>query len=126
MVQKATKSDAPLAVRFGFSVVAAAASEATTYPLDMTKTRLQIQGEKAAKDKSPKSGFVKMMFNIVRNEGVTKLYFGVSPAIYRHLIYTTFRMTAYQYLRPKMGENATLGEFLTQREMLRLERKLIE
>lgn len=109
MVQKATKSDAPLAVRFGFSVVAAAASEATTYPLDMTKTRLQIQGEKAAKDKSPKSGFVKMMFNIVRNEGVTKLYFGVSPAIYRHLIYTTFRMTAYQYLRPKMGENATLA-----------------
>ena len=54
-----------------------------------------------------------MMFNIVRNEGITKLYFGVSPAIYRHLIYTTFRMTAYQYLRPKMGENATLGKVYT-------------
>ena len=50
------------------------------------------------------------MYNIVKNEGVTKLYFGVSPAIYRHLIYTTFRMTAYQYLRPKIGNNATLGK----------------
>jgi len=109
MVPKA-KSDAPIAVRFGFSVVAAACSEATTYPLDMTKTRLQIQGEKAAKDSGPKTGFVKMMYNIVKNEGVTKLYFGVSPAVYRHLIYTTFRMTAYQYLRPKIGNNATLAE----------------
>ena len=42
MVQKSAKSDAPIAVRFGFSVVAAACSEATTYPLDMTKTRLQV------------------------------------------------------------------------------------
>merc|ERR1719383_570178 len=50
------------------------------------------------------------MYNIVKNEGVTKLYFGVSPAVYRHLIYTTFRMTAYQYLRPKIGNNATLAE----------------
>ena len=111
-----------MSVRFGFSIVAAACSEATTYPLDMTKTRLQvgpidifqkltlyqIQGEKAAKDKTPQSGFVKMMFNIVKKEGITKLYFGVSPAIYRHLIYTTFRMTAYQHLRPKIT-NDSLG-----------------
>jgi len=105
-----------MSVRFGFSIVAAACSEATTYPLDMTKTRLQIQGEKAAKDKTPQSGFVKMMFNIVKKEGITKLYFGVSPAIYRHLIYTTFRMTAYQHLRPKITNDslaykAALGLF---------------
>ena len=40
--------------------------------------------------------------------GLSKLYFGMSPAIYRHMIYTTFRMSAYQYIRPMMGTEAPL------------------
>lgn len=100
--------EGPLLVKFGFSLIAASCSEATTYPLDLTKTRLQIQGEKAAKDGLPRSGFFRMGINIITNEGLTKLYFGMSPAIYRHMIYTTFRMSAYQYVRPKMGDQAPL------------------
>jgi len=100
--------ECPLQIKFGFSLVAASCSEATTYPLDLTKTRLQIQGETAAKDGLPRSGFLKMGFGIIKDEGLSKLYFGMSPAIYRHMIYTTFRMSAYQYIRPMMGTDAPL------------------
>lgn len=63
-----------------------------TFPLDLTKTRLQIQGEAAlarlgdgAAESAPYRGMVRTALGIVQEEGFLKLWQGVTPAIYRHI-----------------------------------------
>ncbi|XP_053950035.1 mitochondrial uncoupling protein 4 isoform X1 [Anastrepha ludens] len=94
------------------SVVAASIAELATYPLDLTKTRLQIQGEAAAVDlKSNKSlnpkyrGMIATAFGIVREEGTMKLWQGVTPALYRHVVYSGVRICSYDFLRRKLGND---------------------
>ena len=45
-----------------------------------------------------------MCSEVIRKEGIFRLYFGMSPAIYRHVVYTGFRMTAYQHFRSKLSQ----------------------
>lgn len=62
-----------------------------TFPLDLTKTRLQIQGEGGSRQhggnvQPPKyRGMLSTALGIVREEGPLKLWQGVTPAIYRHI-----------------------------------------
>lgn len=63
-----------------------------TFPLDLTKTRLQMQGEAAlarlgdsAGESAPYRGMVRTALGIVQEEGFLKLWQGVTPAIYRHV-----------------------------------------
>ncbi|XP_014348588.1 mitochondrial uncoupling protein 4 isoform X2 [Latimeria chalumnae] len=79
---------------------------AMTFPLDLTKTRLQIQGEAAlrrhghvASGSSAYRGMIRTAVGIVREEGILKLWQGVTPAIYRHIVYSGVRMVAYEQLR---------------------------
>lgn len=67
-------------------------SLSATFPLDLTKTRLQIQGEAAlarlgdgATESAPYRGMVRTALGIVQEEGFLKLWQGVTPAIYRHI-----------------------------------------
>uniref|UniRef100_W8B3G7 Mitochondrial uncoupling protein 4 n=1 Tax=Ceratitis capitata TaxID=7213 RepID=W8B3G7_CERCA len=94
------------------SVVAASVAELTTYPLDLTKTRLQIQGEAAASElkagngtKTKYRGMVATAFGIVREEGTMKLWQGVTPALYRHVVYSGVRICSYDFLRRKLGSD---------------------
>jgi len=99
--------NAPFYIKYGFSILAASCSEMVTYPLDLAKTRLQIQGEKNL-NLGKKKGLVGMCSEVIRKEGIFRLYFGMSPAIYRHVVYTGFRMTAYQHFRSKLSQNPGL------------------
>lgn len=63
-----------------------------TFPLDLTKTRLQMQGEAAlaklgdgAMESAPYRGMMRTALGIVQEEGFLKLWQGVTPAIYRHV-----------------------------------------
>lgn len=62
-----------------------------TFPLDLTKTRLQIQGEAALKQRGeaglagPYRGMVRTAVGIVQEEGLLKLWQGATPAVYRHI-----------------------------------------
>ncbi|XP_077527449.1 uncoupling protein 4A [Haemaphysalis longicornis] len=100
--------------KYALSVAAASVAETTTYPLDIVKTRLQVQGEMAAKGQLvDRRGFFKTAAGIVREEGLLKLWKGLPPAIYRHLIYSGCRMNFYEgmrdrYLKPKDGTRAPL------------------
>jgi solute carrier family 25 (mitochondrial uncoupling protein), member 27 len=50
---------------------------------------------------------------IVREEGVLKLFQGLSPALYRHLVYSGVRIGTYDYLRKKFRNNSetlTIGK----------------
>ena len=59
------------------SVGAASIAETVTYPLDLTKTRLQLQGEVAAGEKVVKyRGMIQTAFGIVKEEvSYYKTYF---------------------------------------------------
>lgn len=65
---------------------------AVTFPLDLTKTRLQVQGEAAvhrdgaaAGRTVPYRGMLRTAAGIVQEEGFRKLWQGATPAVYRHI-----------------------------------------
>ncbi|KAH8387468.1 hypothetical protein KR093_007277, partial [Drosophila rubida] len=99
------------------SVVAASIAEMVTYPLDLTKTRLQIQGEAAsvaaaaaaggAKANMQYRGMVATAFGIVREEGPLKLWQGVTPALCRHVVYSGVRICSYDLMRKEFTHNGT-------------------
>merc|ERR1719507_2565911 len=48
---------------------------------------------------------IRTMFGIVREEGLFQLWRGMLPALYRHAIYTGFRMSAYEQIRNRLSSN---------------------
>ncbi|CAI2354485.1 unnamed protein product [Caenorhabditis sp. 36 PRJEB53466] len=83
-----------IATKYFLSCTAALVAETVTYPLDITKTRLQI-----AKNKFTRGGMMQVTYDIIRREGAMALWTGVAPAITRHYIYTGIRMGAYEQIR---------------------------
>jgi solute carrier family 25 oxoglutarate transporter 11 len=72
-------------------------------PIDMVKVRIQLQGEGgkgAAESKNPFS----VMRNIVKNEGVGKLYAGLSAALLRQATYTTARLGLFRTISNSMQQ----------------------
>lgn len=103
--------------KYCLSSLAATVAESVTFPLDITKTRLQIQGERAsclstATARSlPYRGMIKTAVGIVEEEGLRNLWSGVTPAILRHVVYTGSRMTAYELLRNNVLRRNPDGTF---------------
>ncbi|XP_032756584.1 mitochondrial uncoupling protein 4 isoform X5 [Rattus rattus] len=96
----------PRTSKFLLSGCAATVAELATFPLDLTKTRLQMQGEAAlaklgdgAMESTPYRGMMRTALGIVQEEGFLKLWQGVTPAIYRHVVYSGGRMVTYEHLR---------------------------
>jgi len=86
--------------KYAMSVGAASIAETCTYPLDLTKTRLQLQGEVAAGEKSVLyRGMFQTAYGIFKEEGLLCLWRGMLPALYRHAIYTGMRMSVYEEVR---------------------------
>ncbi|XP_043538811.1 mitochondrial uncoupling protein 4 isoform X1 [Chiloscyllium plagiosum] len=106
-----------LPIKFVLTACAAAVAETVTFPFDLTKTRLQIQGESAAhhfrggKRVTPKRGMIQTAAGIVKEEGLFKLWNGVTPAIYRHIVYSGVRMVAYEQLRDSVLHKDEDGYF---------------
>ena len=88
---------AGIATKFCLTGSASMLAEGATFPVDITKTRLQLQGQ--ADFKGSKLGFGGMGMSILRNEGLSGLYAGVTPAVVRHIPYTGFRCIGYEYIR---------------------------
>ncbi|XP_071444065.1 mitochondrial uncoupling protein 4 [Hetaerina americana] len=97
------------------SVVAASIAEVATYPLDLTKTRLQVQGEIAAAAHEnlnvPHRGMLKTAVGIAKEEGLTKLWQGITPALYRHVIYSGIRIQTYETIRDKVFKRDQDGSY---------------
>jgi len=91
------KGFAAIATKFCLTGTSSMMAEGATFPIDITKTRLQLQGQPDFV--GTKHGFVGMMGNIMKNEGIGGLYAGVTPAIARHIPYTGFRAIGYEYIR---------------------------
>jgi solute carrier family 25 uncoupling protein 27 len=87
----------PFVLKYLLTISAATVSETITFPFDLTKTRLQVQGE--LQQVARRRGMIGMAINIVRNEGFFRLWKGIQPAILRHMVYSGCRMSFYEYIR---------------------------
>jgi len=104
------------AVKYCLTVTSAFVAETVTYPLDITKTRLQIQGEiskhvEKTVHSNPHRGMLATAFGIVREEGAMKLWQGLTPALYRHVVYSGCRVNFYEILREKVFKKNADGTF---------------
>ncbi|EYC33011.1 hypothetical protein Y032_0002g553 [Ancylostoma ceylanicum] len=109
-------SESPLkqiATKYFLSCTAALVAETVTYPLDITKTRLQI-----ARNQHTKGGMFQVTYDIVRKEGPLSLWSGVGPAITRHYIYTGIRMGGYETLRGMVFDEEREKSFPVWKSML--------
>nr|WJG69184.1 mitochondrial uncoupling protein [Acanthamoeba castellanii str. Neff] len=86
-------------------------AEAWTLPIDITKVRLQLQGQQmalaaqagdsvGAVPLAPKyRGMLHAGATIVREEGALSLWKGIAPALLRQFLYTGLRMGIYEPIR---------------------------
>ncbi|XP_033226845.1 mitochondrial uncoupling protein Bmcp [Belonocnema kinseyi] len=81
--------------------LASIVAELGTFPLDTTKTRLQIQGQKLDKKHAylKYSGMTDAIVQISKQEGFKALYSGISSAILRQATYGTIKFGTYYSLQ---------------------------
>ncbi|XP_071450565.1 mitochondrial uncoupling protein Bmcp isoform X2 [Hetaerina americana] len=92
---------------FLYGGLASITAEFGTFPIDTTKTRLQIQGQKidAANSQVKYRGMIHAFLQISREEGARALYYGIWPAVLRQATYGTIKFGTYYSLK-----NAIMGE----------------
>lgn len=88
------------AARFFSAGAAACIAEFVSLPLDTAKVRLQIQGE-GAKSGAPVKykGLPHTFVTIVKEEGPTGLFKGLTPGLLRQMVFATLRIGLYQPVR---------------------------
>lgn len=72
-------------------------------PLDLVKNRMQLSGEGGSAKLYKNS--LDAITSIVRSEGITGIYAGLSAGLLRQATYTTSRMGIYQSLLDHFSEN---------------------
>lgn len=92
---------------FVYGGLASITAEIGTFPIDTTKTRLQIQGQiiDARLSELRYRGMTHAMLRIFREEGLSALYSGISPAILRQATYGTIKIGIYHSLKSMLVEN---------------------
>ena len=85
---------------YTLSATASCLAETATFPLDLIKTRLQVQqtgaralqmASAAPPDPPAGRGLVGTAVGVVREEGLAALYGGLGPACLRHVVYSGSR-----------------------------------
>ncbi|XP_067404584.1 brain mitochondrial carrier protein 1 isoform X2 [Emydura macquarii macquarii] len=86
---------------FVYGGLASLVAEFGTFPVDLTKTRLQVQGQSIdARFREIKyRGMFHALFRICKEEGVLALYSGIAPALLRQASYGTIKIGIYQSLK---------------------------
>uniref|UniRef100_A0A034W6L3 Solute carrier family 25 member 35 n=1 Tax=Bactrocera dorsalis TaxID=27457 RepID=A0A034W6L3_BACDO len=83
-------------------IIGGTASLGATYftnPLEVIKTRIQLQGELSASGTyvKPYKGVINAFIVVGRNEGISGLQKGLVPALYFQFILNSFRLLYYGY-----------------------------
>ncbi|KAL4574243.1 hypothetical protein LXL04_021070 [Taraxacum kok-saghyz] len=97
MAQQQSQPRSKALHKIGLASVSAMVAETSTFPIDITKTRLQLHAISLSTTR--RLSAFQVATDIVRNEGVTGLYRGLSPALIRHIFYTPIRTVGYEQLR---------------------------
>ncbi|XP_031624685.1 mitochondrial uncoupling protein Bmcp [Contarinia nasturtii] len=95
---------------FVYGGVASITAEFGTFPIDTTKTRLQIQGQICDQQhtKLRYTGMIDAFIQIRRHEGVKALYSGIWPAVLRQATYGTIKFGTYYTLKNIVTEKGWL------------------
>ncbi|GAM27251.1 hypothetical protein SAMD00019534_104260, partial [Acytostelium subglobosum LB1] len=89
-------SQESLSQRFLFGGLSCMAAACVTNPIDVIKTRLQLQGELAKKAASTTTAAT---LRTINQEGVRGLYKGLAPSLLREATYSTLRMGGYDMIK---------------------------
>lgn len=86
---------------FIYGGLASVTAECGTFPIDTTKTRLQIQGQviDARLTQLKYRGMLHALYRIFREEGLQALYSGIAPAVLRQATYGTIKIGVYQHMK---------------------------
>lgn len=86
---------------FVYGGLASCIAELGTFPIDTTKTRLQVQGQKNDKKCASLNyrGMTDALLKISKQEGFIALYSGISPAVLRQATYGTIKFGSYYSLK---------------------------
>lgn len=84
--------------RWYFGGLGSAGAACVTHPLDLIKVQLQTAQE-------GKVSIVKLTGTIVRNQGITALYNGISASLLRQLTYSTTRFGIYEVGKQTFGKD---------------------
>lgn len=100
---------------FVYGGIASIVAECGTFPIDLTKTRLQIQGQKidCKHTQLRYRGMLHAMYKIYSEEGIQALYSGVSPALLRQATYGTLKIGIYWTLKKAIHEEPDHETLLT-------------
>lgn len=93
--------DIPYHVRMGMICVSSTAAETLTFPIDFAKTRMQLH--------VGKQSFTSALMQGVRTEGIFAVYAALPPAVMRHWIYTSLRISIYEDFRNYLKDKHGLG-----------------
>ncbi|CAL1544427.1 unnamed protein product [Lymnaea stagnalis] len=99
---------------FIYGGLASITAECGTFPIDTTKTRLQIQGQviDAQLRNLKYRGMLHAFLRIFKEEGAHALYSGLGPALLRQATYGTIKIGVYHSLKKTLitdPENETLA-----------------
>lgn len=98
-----------LGYKFLFGGIACMSAACVTNPIDVIKTRLQLQGELSKKGHLQPSelkykGFSRGILTIFHEEGLRGLYSGITPSLLREGSYSTIRMGLYEPFRNSVAQ----------------------
>ena len=71
-----------------------------THPLDLAKVHLQTSGQSHG-------GLLKSTLSIIRNQGVTALYSGLTASLMRQLTYSTTRFAIYEVAKQQLDKESS-------------------
>lgn len=95
-------SPAPRLGRWYFGGVASAGAACCTHPLDLIKVNLQTQQGKLS--------VVPLTAKIIREQGITALYSGLSASVLRQLTYSMTRFGIYEVGKQNIETNTLMGK----------------
>lgn len=103
---------------FVYGGVASITAEFGTFPIDTSKTRLQIQGQKidGKFTQLRYRGMIDAFIKITREEGIGALYSGIWPAVLRQATYGSIKFGTYYSLKKLLDERGLLVDAETGRE----------
>ncbi|UYV67280.1 UCP3 [Cordylochernes scorpioides] len=100
----------PIYVKCLTAGVAGSTADLVTFPLDVAKVRLQIQGERVNMTGARYSGIFGTLLTMVRNEGPRSIYNGLVPGLQRQMCFSSIRIGLYNpvklFFAEKIGGSA--------------------
>eukprot|EP01135_Chromosphaera_perkinsii_P002443 Nk52_evm49s223 gene=Nk52_evmTU49s223 len=89
---------------FVFGGLASMTAEVFTFPIDTSKTRLQIQGQGGNLAQLKYRGMFHAIYLIGKEEGARALFNGIAPSLMRQATYGTIKIGIYHSLKKKVNE----------------------